>query len=366
VTTTPRAQPGAPNSPRDEPIEVCVVGSMGRDLLFPVGALPRAGQTVLSADLSTSLGGKGSNQAAAAARLGRRTALVTRVGADDGADLVERLARAGVVTDFCRPTAGVPSQHAVLLVAPDGENMIAVSQGASAHLSPQDVADHRDLIRAARVLLLQQEVPAQTVAAAVLGAAAGAGGGPRSAERGPLVILNPAPSRPVDAGVLAAVDYLVPNAGELADLLGADEPATAEQAAALLRAAGLPSRAVVVTLGAQGALAAFRPEQSRASDAPRFVHVPAPEVESVDTVGAGDTFCGALADALCRGEPLPDAVRWATHAGALAVTRPGAQGGLPDAQAVRDLIKASGIEWTAVGESSIPVRPESTVRRGRN
>lgn len=345
MTTTPHAQPEAPNPPRDKPaeVEVCVVGSMGRDLLFPVGALPRAGQTVRSADLSTALGGKGSNQAAAAARLGRRTALVARVGADDGADLVERLARAGVVTDFCLPTARVPSQHAVLLVAPDGENMIAVSPGASAHLSPRDVTDHRDLIRAARVLLLQQEVAERTVAAAVLDAAAS---GTRGAERRPLVILNPAPSRPVDAEVLAAVDYLVPNAGELAGLLGADEPETADQAAQLLRTAGLPARAVVVTLGARGALAAFRPEHGHGSDSLRFVHVPAPEVESVDTVGAGDAFCGALADALCRGEPLPEAVRWATHAGALAVTRPGAQGGLPDAQAVRSLIKTSGIGWT--------------------
>jgi ribokinase len=338
------AKPQARAQAQDERIEVCVVGSMGRDLLFPVDALPRAGQTVLSADLSTALGGKGSNQAAAAARLGRRTALVARVGADDGADLVEWLARSGVVTDFCLPTAEVPSQHAVLLVAPNGENMIAVSPGASAHLSPEDVEDHRGLIRAARILLLQQEVPAPTVAAAVFSATAG---GPQGAGRGPLVILNPAPSRPVDAEVLAAVDYLVPNAGELADLLGADEPGTAEQAAALLRAAGLPSRAVVVTLGAQGALAAFRPDagQDQGSDAPRFVHVPAPKVEAVDTVGAGDAFCGALADALCRGEALPEAVRWATHAGALAVTRPGAQGGLPDAAAVSALIVTSGVEW---------------------
>lgn len=315
-------------------VEVCVVGSIGRDLLFPVEALPRAGQTVLSADLGTAIGGKGANQAAAAARLGRRTALLARVGADDAADLVADLARSGVSTFACLPTAGTPSQHAVLLVAPGGENMIAVSQGASARLSPQDVAEHAELIRSARIVLLQQEIPVETVAAAVRLAGAGAG-------RRPLTLLNPAPFREVSAQVLAGVDILLPNAGELADLLGGDEPETADQAIELLRARGLPARCVIVTLGAEGALIATS-AGAGAGGEPEFAAVPAPKVEVVDTVGAGDVFCGALADALARDVELVSAVRWATHAAALAVTRPGAQGGLPSAADVAALVEKGG------------------------
>ena len=314
----------------DGAVDVCVVGSVGRDLLFPVESLPRPGQTVLSADLTTAIGGKGSNQAAAAARLGRRTALLARVGADDSADLVADLARSGVSTFACLPTSGTPSQHAVLLVAPDGENMIAVSQGASALLSPQDVEQHAELIRSARVVLLQQEIPAETVAAAI---ALASSGGAADGRRRPVTMLNPAPFRQIPAEVLSGVDILVPNAGELADLLGADEPETAAQAVELLRAQGLPTRCVIVTLGAEGALIA------RADgDDVEFVTVPAPKVEVVDTVGAGDVFCGALADALARDVDLVDAVRWATHAAALAVTKPGAQGGLPSAADVTALM----------------------------
>jgi ribokinase len=349
-------------------LDVCVVGSVGRDLLFPVDSLPRAGQTVLSADLTTSIGGKGANQAAAAARLGRRTALLARIGAADSADLVAELTRSGVLTSACLPTEGAPSQHAVLLVAPDGENMIAVSQGASARLSPQDVREHAALIRSARIVLLQQEIPAETVAESVRIAAGSdidsdissdissdiqtAGMGESASAGRPLTVLNPAPFRPIAPEVLAGVDILVPNAGELADLLGADEPETAAQAAELLRGAGLPARCVIVTLGAEGALVASPdlpdltvpadwPASAATGLGPGFVHVPAPEVEVVDTVGAGDVFCGALADALARGVELVGAVRWAVHAGALAVTRPGAQGSLPTADAVAALIARS-------------------------
>jgi ribokinase len=336
-------------------LDVCVVGSVGRDLLFQVDALPRPGQTVRSADLATAIGGKGANQAAAAATLGRRTALLARIGADDGADLLADLTRSGVLTSACLPTEGTPSHHAVLLVAPDGENMISVSQGASAHLSPEDVDEHAALIRSARVVLLQQEIPAETVAAAILAA----GGGGDTGVNRPLTILNPAPFRSVAPELLARVDILVPNAGELADLLDADEPETADQAVELLRSADMaarcPSRCVIVTLGAEGALiaspdlpsdgtgtgrgsgAAQRGEEVRFG--PGFAHVAAPKVEVVDTVGAGDVFCGALADALARGVDLVGAVRWATHAAALAVTRPGAQGGLPTAAAVTALLE---------------------------
>jgi ribokinase len=304
----------------DDPVpdvDVCVVGSVNRDLLFPVARLPRPGQTVVADDMVTLLGGKGANQAVAAARLGRSVALLARVGEADGAPLLELLAAAGVDTAACLPTPDAPSGHAALIVAHDAENVIVVSPGANARLTPADVRRSGALLAAARICLVQQEIPAATVAAAVEAATG-------------TVILNPAPHRPLPAALLAKVDVLVPNAGELADLLGAAEPETPEQAIRLLRDAPLPC-AAVVTLGAQGAVVA----------AGEFTHVAAPAVAAVDTVGAGDTFCGALADALARGVELVAAARWAVHAASLAVTKPGAQAGMPTVAEVAELLRTS-------------------------
>ncbi|HEU5332181.1 MAG TPA: PfkB family carbohydrate kinase [Actinocrinis sp.] len=264
-------------------VDVCVVGSVNRDLLVPVARLPRPGQTVTAGDMAVLLGGKGANQAAAAARLGRAVALLARVGEADGGALLDLLASARVETGACLLTPGAPSGHAVLIVADDAQNVILVSPGANALLTPADVAAHGALLAAARICLVQQEIPAETVAAAVNAAA----------DAGATVILNPAPYRPVGADVLGRVDILVPNAGELADLLGAEEPETPEQAADLLRSADLRCGAVIVTLGGLGAVVAER----TGNDGVVVTHVAAPVVEAVDTVGAGDTFCAALADA---------------------------------------------------------------------
>ena len=301
-------------------MDVCVVGSVNRDLLFPVARLPRAGQTVVAGDMDVLLGGKGANQAVAAARLGRSVALVGRVGEADGAALLDSLAAARVDTSACLPTPDAPSGHAALVVAQDGQNIILVSPGANARLTPRDVARHRALISAARGCLVQQEIPAETVAAAVEAAA----------DAGTAVILNPAPYRPLAAELLAKVTVLVPNAGELADLLGAEEPETPEDAARLLRGAALPCGAVIATLGAHGAVVA---------QGAKTIHVAAPRVTAVDAVGAGDTFCGALADALVRGDDLVDAARWAVCAASLATTAPGAQGGMPTAAQVAELLR---------------------------
>lgn len=301
--------------------DVCVVGSVNRDLLLPVARLPRPGQTVIAGDVAVLLGGKGANQAAAAARLGRSVALLARVGETDGAELLDLLAAARVATGACLPTPGAPSGHAALIVADDAENVVVVSPGANARLTPADVAAHGALLAAARICLVQQEIPAETVAAAVRAAAAA----------DTAVIVNPAPYRPLGADLLAQVDVLVPNAGELADLLGAEEPRTPEQAVDLLRGAQLPCGAVIVTLGARGAVVA---------QGTSITHVAAPSVEAVDTVGAGDTFCGALADALSRGVDLVESARWAVHAAALAVTRPGAQGGMPTRDEVLELVRS--------------------------
>jgi ribokinase len=293
---------------------IVVVGSLNLDLVVRVERLPGPGETVSGGDVFRNPGGKGANQAVAAARLGRRVAMVGRVGGDDaGRELLASLEADGVDTAQMRAVDGVPSGAAFIAVSGDGENQIVVSPGANTRLGADDVAAAAAALRAAAVTLVQLEVPLQAVAAAVRAA-----GGP--------VVLNPAPVRALPAELLGEVDVLVPNRVELAQLARGPMPQTVEEAAAL--AGRLPTRAVVVTLGADGALVV---EDGDAA------HVPAVPVRPVDTTAAGDAFCGGLADALAGGAGLQDAARWAVRVAAAACTRPGAQASLPTPEEARRL-----------------------------
>jgi ribokinase len=303
----------APTTMRGQPT-VVVVGSLNLDLVVRVDRLPGPGETVSGGDVFRNPGGKGANQAVAAARLGRRVAMVGRVGDDDaGRELLASLEADGVDTAHVRAVDGVPSGAAFIAVSDDGENQIVVSPGANARLGPDDVAAAGAALRAAAVTLVQLEVPLAAVAAATRAA-------------GGRLVLNPAPVRALPAELLGEVDVLVPNRMELARLADAPVPATVAEAAAL--AARLPTRAVVVTLGADGALLV---EDGDAG------HVPAVPVRPVDTTAAGDAFCGGLADALAGGAALQDAARWAVRVAAAACTRPGAQASLPTPEEARAL-----------------------------
>jgi ribokinase len=285
---------------------VAVVGSLNLDLVVRVARPPGPGETVTGSDVFRNPGGKGANQAVAAARLGRRVAMVGCVGDDAaGRELLGSLADAEVDTARVRVVDGVPSGTAFITVGDDGENQIVVSPGANARLTAADVAAAGAALAAAAVTLLQLEVPLEAVAAA-----AGAAGG--------RVVLNPAPVRDLPEDLLAKVDVLVPNRVELAQLAGAGVPETVEDAATL--AGRLPARAVVVTLGGDGALVV---EDGRVG------HVPAVPVRPVDTTAAGDAFCGGLADALAGGAGLQEATRRAVRVAAAACLRPGAQASLP-------------------------------------
>lgn len=307
-----------------EPVRapVIVVGSVNHDLQFTVQHLPRPGQTVRGVNQPTSIGGKGANQAVAAARLGAEVRLIARLGTDGEATL-DALRAQGIDTSSCVLDSDLATGMAIVVVDAEGENTIILSPGGNGALSEADLpASLGDSVAPAPVLLVQQEIPAEVVAATIR----------RGHDAGATVILNPAPFRPVEPSQLGQVDVLVPNAGELGELLGAREPRTAAEAADLLRGADLPCRAVIVTLGGNGALIAV---------GGHFVTVAAPTVDTVDTVGAGDTFCGALAEALARGDTLIDGARWAVHAAALAVTARGAQAAMPRADAVRELMARS-------------------------
>ncbi|MEV7217350.1 ribokinase [Kitasatospora cineracea] len=299
---------------------ITVVGSVNRDLVLTVEDLPRPGETVLARGFVEGVGGKGANQAVAAARLGSQVRLVARVGAD-AAPIRRVLAAEGVDLDAVLTAPDASTGIASVVVDRAGENTIVVNAGANAVLSVEDLPQW--LARTpGEVVLVQHEVPAEVVAAAVL----------RAREQGGTVVLNPAPARPVAPAVLAAVDVLVPNLGELAALLGAEPVSGLAAARALLERAELPCGAVVATLGADGALVK---QPGRPA-----VHLPAPVVDAVDTVGAGDTFCGALADALARGADLPAAAARAVRAASLAVTGLGAQSSMPYAEQL-DALAAS-------------------------
>jgi len=297
--------------------EIVVVGSANLDLVVEVDRVPAVGETVMGGDLRRIPGGKGANQAVAAARLGRDVAMVGRLGADEGGEILRAALNAdGVDTTQMITTEDVPNGVALISVGSDGDNAIVVSPGANARVTPTDIGAAADMLRNAAVTLLQLEIPLDAVTAAA------------HAAHG-IVILNPAPApaEPLPEGLLARVDILVPNQTELATLTGHDGPITAEIATTL--ATTLPSQAVVVTLGADGALVV---------DRGAVTHVSAPSVTPVDTTAAGDSFCGALADALVRGESLIDAARWAIRVGAATTLRPGAQPSLPTPTEVEQLL----------------------------
>lgn len=291
--------------------DVVVVGSANADLVTTVPRRPGAGETVLGGDLTVFPGGKGANQAVAAARLGARTAFVGRVGDDEHGRLLRRsLTEAGVTVDGLSTTA-TPTGTALILLTPDGENSIVVCPGANARLDADDV--DRDEVHRARVLLLQGEIAAGTNLAAALCATG-------------LVVCNLAPARPVPPALLERCDVLVVNEHEATELLGGPAWGGATATARLLRDLG-PS-VVVVTLGGLGAVAV---------DGTGNRHVRPPSVEVVDTTGAGDAFTAALARYLAAGADPLAALDLAVRAGAAAVTRRGAQPSLPTPEQVAAL-----------------------------
>ncbi|ROQ59899.1 ribokinase [Streptomyces sp. 840.1] len=294
--------------------DLLVVGSANADLVVGVERRPAPGETVLGSDLAVHPGGKGANQAVAAARLGARTALLARVGDDaHGRLLLESQRSAGVDTGGVL-VGGAPTGVALITVDPTGDNSIVVSPGANARLTPQDIRAAAPLLAAARVVSVQLEIPLETVAETA-----------RVLPAGTRLVLNPSPPAPLPAEVLAACDPLVVNEHEARSILGRDAGATPESWARALTALG--PRSVVITLGAGGALAA----DTRTGDC---VRVPSPEVDAVDTTGAGDAFTAALAWRLGLGEDLPAATALAVRVGAAAVTREGAQASFPTAEEI--------------------------------
>ena len=301
---------------------IVVFGSLNMDLVAQVTRLPQAGETLLGSDFAMVPGGKGANQAVAAARLGVPTTMVGRVGEDSfGTQLCASLQTAGVATDLILREPG-PSGVALIAVDEAGENQITVIPGANGRV---DVTDAQRLPLAAdpSILLMQFEIPL----AAVLAAARGAGNH--------RVIVDPAPARAeLPEDLYGLVDILTPNQTEASELTGIDvyDVATATAAAQVLCERGVPT--VIVKLGSQGAVAVSGAE---------VFHIPAFQVKAVDSVAAGDAFNGGLAVALWEGKPLRAAVIWASAVAALSVITAGAQPSLPTRQQVDAFLRKQSL-----------------------
>lgn len=308
---------------------VIVVGSVNVDLVVRAPRLPRPGETVLGGEFARHHGGKGGNQAVAAARLGAPTTIVGALGDDDhAADARAALATEGVATDALATVSGTPTGVALIVVDPKGENLIAVAAGANAALTPAMVAEALERLVPAPgdVVMAGHEVPTAAVREALR----------RARAAGATTILNPAPAEGLDRGVFGLVDVLTPNHGELVELIaaearrtgrsgGAAPASTAALAAATLAEPGPEgegARAVLVSLGSRGAILVRAGVPA--------VDLAAPAVEAVDATGAGDALNGALAAGLAAGLDLETAAHRAVVAATRSTLHPGARGGLLD------------------------------------
>ncbi|MFO0973910.1 MAG: ribokinase [Phycisphaerae bacterium] len=301
--------------------DVVVIGSVNIDLVVRAARIPAAGETILGRDLMTFPGGKGANQAVAAARLGARTALVGRVGDDPyGGRLLASLQAAGVNTRHVTVTEGVPSGTALICVDALGENAICVAGGANMRVTPADIDRAAPLIRSAKVCLLQLELPIETVLHALQVC--------RAAEVETILDPAPCPEEPV-AG-LFHVAVLSPNQHEAERLTGErfGNHAEVKLLAATLAARG--PAAVVVKLGERGAVY---------FDGEQLEHLPAHRITPVDTTAAGDAFTAALGVARAAGEPLAAATRFANAAGAVTCLKQGAQPALPTRPEVERMMR---------------------------
>jgi ribokinase len=300
-----------------EPVDVVVAGAINTDLVAVVERAPEAGETVTGMSFTVFGGGKGANQAVAARRAGARVAMVGATGDDAfGAERRSELAAEGIVIDGIAELGGMTSGVALITVEPEGENRIAYVPGPTLKITGEQVRERLELHRPS-VYLQPNEVPTEVAGVAL-----------RAARMlGATTMLNAAPDPATVRSLVSDVDVLIVNEVEAFSLVGHDGPLDVIAEALANEAA----TTVVLTAGARGVYAVIEGAVS---------HLPAPRVDVVDTTGAGDTFCGALAAGVARGVPFLNAVGWSVHAASLATTVAGAQPSIPTRQAVDDFMAA--------------------------
>lgn len=301
---------------------VVVVGSLNVDLIITMERLPKAGETVLARTLDRHAGGKGLNQAVACARLGAEVSLIGAVGDDDsGRWLRGILEREGVVGGSTATIPG-PSGTALIEVDEAGENRIVVVPGANASLTPNFVTEAIWQVPDLGVLIVQTEIPMDVVSAALTAAR----------DRDAMTVLNPSPVTDIGRDILKLVDVIIPNEHEAAQLTGLDTSSSVDATEAAQRFNELGVGTAIITRGGKGCVWA---SGANSGSVATF------RVQPVDTVGAGDAFCGGLAAALSFGLPMSEALRWASATGALSTTKQGAVPSLPHRDAVEELLEAN-------------------------
>lgn len=305
-------------------MKIVVIGSSNTDMIIRVPRIPKPGETILGGRFLSAAGGKGANQAVAAARAGGKVTFIASIGPDTIGELaLDGFRKDGIDISQVFRDESEPSGVALIFVGDDGENSIGVAGGANMALSPEKVSNRRHVIEQAGILLMQLETPLPTIETAA----------EIAAERNIPVILNPAPAQSLPESLLARIFLLTPNESE-AELLtglpvnGADG---APEAAKVLRKRGVAN--VIITLGAAGSFLSMPGKE---------ILIPGFQVNPVDTTAAGDIFNGALCVAVSEGKDLPDAVRFASAAAAISVTRPGAQPSAPRRHEILELLEHAG------------------------
>jgi len=302
--------------------KIVVIGSINTDMVVRSSTIPAPGQTLMGHSFRITGGGKGANQAVAAARLGADVSLIARIGSDAFGEMsIESFKKEKISTENIYTDSEAPSGVAIIVVDDKGENIIVVAPGANAILNEKDIQDAEDVIKKAGIILLQLEIPMRTVAEGIRLA--------KKHDR--MVMLNPAPAASIPEEILHSVDIITPNQTEALTITGiaVNDAVTAQQACDLLHGMGILT--VIITMGEQGA---YISSDSYKGLVPGFN-----AGAVVDTVAAGDTFCGGLAIAVSEGKSLQQAVQFANAAAALSVTKAGAQASIPERSEVVNLLR---------------------------
>ena len=300
-------------------MKIVVIGSSNIDMVAQVNHLPAPGETVGDANFMQAFGGKGANQAVAAARLGGCVTFITSLGNDIYADILKKhFKKEGITTDYIIDDTNHPTGTALIFVADSGENCIAVAPGANYSLLPGSITHFSNIIKEADIIVMQAEIPYETIKKIAL----------LAKQKGKKVLFNPAPACLIDKELMTTIDILVVNELEAAFISGIDytEDNLEEISQTLIKAG---ARNVVITLGSQGVYM---------KNKRKTIQLPGYKVNAIDTIAAGDTFCGALAVVCAQREIEQEALNFANAAAAIAVTRSGAQPSIPTLDEVHTFI----------------------------